>query len=272
MAVPIFMVISGYLYTKSFERHGVDSFDKAYEKKSLFIKILRFTVPFSVAFILEEVFLIIVNKSFEPWEFLIRFLNGGKGPGSYYYPVMIQFIFYFPVIYFIVKKYAEKGFVSCLAINFVYELLQRAYGMNEECYRMLVFRYTFVIAFGCYLASSEKNINIKLLGIFEGVGLVYIIVFKYIGITPPITRYWTGTSYLASMFIVPITYFLIKKTKLSFKPLDILGKASFDVFLMQMVFYSFFAGIVYGVVEHSLIRIVGSLVICCIGGIVFYFC
>ena len=32
------------------------------------------------------------------------FIAGGQGPGSYYTPVLVQFVFIFPLIYFIVDK------------------------------------------------------------------------------------------------------------------------------------------------------------------------
>ena len=41
MAVPIFMIISGYVGALSFERHGINSIRKAYSFKELFRKIIR---------------------------------------------------------------------------------------------------------------------------------------------------------------------------------------------------------------------------------------
>ena len=86
------------------------------------------------------------------------FLRGGFGPGSYYYPIMIQFIFYFPVIYAIVRRYNFSGVIICGLINFIYEILKYAYEMNAGCYRLLLFSYTLLIAYGCYLALYDyKN-------------------------------------------------------------------------------------------------------------------
>ena len=87
----------------------------------------------------------------------VYFLTGGTGPGSYYYPVMMQFVFVAPLIFCVIKKYEEKGVVLSFVANLFYEVLQRAYGMNEQCYRLLLFRYTFLIAFGCYLHLTEIN-------------------------------------------------------------------------------------------------------------------
>ena len=270
MAVPIFMIISGYLYAKSFERHGIGTVENAYEPKALLQRIIRFTVPFTIAYLVEEVAYVVYYHEITPVKSLYRFLVGGAGPGSYYYPVMIQFIFWFPVIFFLIKRHGEKGFVGCIIINFIYELLQRAYGMNEGCYRMLVFRYTFVIAFGCYMALSKEKLKTWMLVLLGLVGAGYIVIFKYMNLTPPITIYWTGTSYLASMFIVPIAYVLITKARISCKPLEILGKASFNIFLVQMLYYAFAARITYKIISNEPLQILVSIVICILAGIPFF--
>lgn len=70
---------------------------------------------------------------------------------------MIQFIFIFPIIYFIVKKFGDKGVVICGFINFVYEVLKNVYGVSLSTYRLLVFRYIFVIAAGCYMSDVEER-------------------------------------------------------------------------------------------------------------------
>ena len=271
MAVPIFMIISGYVYSKSFERHNIGTFEAAYSFKSIMQKIIRFTVPFLFAYIIEEAAYIVIGQGVHPIKSIYRFLIGGVGPGAYYFPVMIQFIFYFPVVYFIINKHGEKGFLGCIAINFIYELFQCAYSMNEECYRMLVFRYTLLIAFGCYMAVNQMRINTKMLFIFEATGITYIILFKYIGLDPPITIYWTGTSYLASMYIIPIAFLIMNKTKLSIKPLEMLGKASYDIFLVQMVWYAFGVSLLYKFIGNSIIQLICCIVICCVGGVVFYY-
>lgn len=114
MAVPVFMLISGYLGAMSFERHKIDDIKKSYNRYFILAKVLRYAIPFSVVFIVEVIadFFIksIINTewncAFQPSVAgLIKFyINGGAGPGSYYFPVMLQFVFLFPGIYFAVRK------------------------------------------------------------------------------------------------------------------------------------------------------------------------
>ena len=270
MAVPIFMVISGFVYTKSFQKNNIESMGEAYTLNTILGKVIRYTVPFAVAFFIEEVaftLLGIIHQSI--LQVIFSFLNGGLGPGSYYYPIMIQFIFFFPVIYFIICKYDFRGLILCGFINFAYEILKRSYRMNEDCYRLLLFRYTLLIAYGCYLAIGTYRRHKVLSLLSFGIGIIYIIGFQYIGLTPIITNYWTDTSMWSCLFIIPISSPLIlNKAKNRF--LEILGKASFNIFLVQMVYYNG-AKLIYKYVGNRALQLVINIIICVSVGLAFYY-
>ena len=176
----------------------------------------------------------------------------------------------FPLIYKIVHDYRERGLTICLVMNLIYELLKKAYLMNEECYRLLLFRYIFLIAYGCYLAMSEDRIKRKHYIIGVIVGLVYMIVVRYIGITPYIMDYWTGTSCLVCLWILPIVSAMIRNDKIKCAPLELLGRASYNIFLIQMLYYSK-ADIVYSRLDNRICQVLISLFICSFIGIIFYY-
>ena len=146
------------------------------------------------------------------YNFLSLFLQGGIGAGSYYYPVMMQFIFLFPIIFFIVKKYLFKGLLICLGMSAVYELLHWAYGMSESCYRLIALRYIFVIAFGVFLNYKDqcddktKNIFKKFLIASFIIGTFFIWLTCYTGYRPVILVHWTRVSFVGSMYFAPIMY------------------------------------------------------------------
>lgn len=102
LAVPVFMIISGYTYAVSYKKNNINSIGDAYLAENIINKILRFTIPFSIIFIIEHIIYFLQNKqsySNNILDFINLFLIGGSGPGSYYYPVMIQFIFVYPIIF-----------------------------------------------------------------------------------------------------------------------------------------------------------------------------
>ena len=275
MAVPIFMIVSGYVYSLSFEKHGLDTISKSY---SIFIsskKVIRYTVPFLLIFILEVILETIKQGHlYSPGSLFYFFLRGANGPGSYYYPVLFQLVFLFPIIYFIIKKFDFNGLIICFIINYIYEILKNAYYINDASYRLLVFRYIFVIAFGCYLAVGKKQIKWQIYLAWFGIGVMYIVLFRFFGITPIFTQYWTGTSFWACMYILPIAAFLISRKNLRFKPLEIIGKASYNIFLFQMVFYGYCSGLVnnlFSFINSKLLLLFLYIMICVTIGIVFYY-
>ena len=161
MAVPLFMLLSGYLHAASNEKNKIDCIEKAYEFKYLSGKIIRYTVPYVLVYIVEMfLYYFVRDTAFSKLNYLFIFWRGGAGAGSYYWPVMIQFVFLFPIIYFIIKKSPVRGLIIILLANILFEFTQRAYGVTENVYRLLVFRYLFLIGFGCFLFLYRKKINI----------------------------------------------------------------------------------------------------------------
>ena len=104
MAIPIFMIISGYLWTKSNIKSNRYTIKELYNIKFLIKKALRFIIPFFVALIIEEVVIGVYNNQFDIKSVIKNFIIGGQGPGSYYTPIMLQFILLFPLIYLCMKK------------------------------------------------------------------------------------------------------------------------------------------------------------------------
>lgn len=279
MAVPIFMIISGYAYTLSYQKRMISCAADAYSLKNTIDKLLRYTIPFAIAYCVEILYLF--NKGSltvsldVAFSVFVDFFNGGGGPGSYFFPIMIQFIFVFPPIFFAIKKHGFKGILACGVANAFYELLKFSYSMNESCYRLLVFRYILLISVGCYIANyaGEKQChkNIKVFSLFScALGLTFIVANCYLGYQPKIITYWTRTSFLASLYIIPIATILIMKLgAFKFFPLEIIGKASYNIFLVQMVWYRFVSGKIETRVTRP-VHLAINLIACVGAGLVFY--
>lgn len=270
MAVPIFMIVSGFVHTRSYQKSNIDTIDKAYTVGSIARKVFKYTFPFVIAFLIGEIMFALFDSSRRTfWETIFLFLCGGAGPGGYYYPIMMQFIFFFPVIYAIVRKYDFKGLVVCGVINFLYELLKSAYGMTEGFYRLVIFRYTLLIAYGCYLGMGNY-IRHKLYSVLCSVlGALYIVVTKYFNVVPPITNYWTGTSLWACLFIIPLAKPIILN-KCHNCVIESLGRASYHIFLVQMIYYSG-ASMIYNLIPNRYMQLVVNVVVCVVGGLLFFY-
>lgn len=76
MAVPVFMIITGYLCAMQFEKKGIDTLEKAWSKEIIIPKALRFLVPFSIAFLVEAPVLVIRGCGIV--ELIQTFVRGGR--------------------------------------------------------------------------------------------------------------------------------------------------------------------------------------------------
>lgn len=272
MAVPMFMVVSGYVGALSFYNKKIENLKDCFLINSIMAKCARFMLPFTVAFLFEFLLDAFLSKSFSFKRYIVSFFYGGEGPGNYYIPIMIQFVFLFPFIYFIVRRYGFFGALIIFFANAAYEFFQRLYGVNERCYRLLLLRYVFAISFGCYLSVYKDEIikKIWLCASFL-IGLGFIFLVEYTSYEPKIIVYWTRTSFLACLYLVPIAYVILKRDlKFGLAPLELLGKASFNIFLTQMVYYFLFSDLVYGCIQNQYVRIIVNTLVCCAFGVLFY--
>ncbi len=267
MAVPIFMFISGYVSNLSFQKKNI-SFSEAYSAKNICSKFIRYTLPFLIVFIVQQIVFVMLGESIAWRNLIIKFMQGGTGPGSYYYPIMIQFIFVFPMIYWIIRRYKFKGLIICGVVNLIFEIAKNAYLMNSDCYRLLIFRYIFIIAAGCFFSNDTCNLK-AWKPICTLIGMLYIILVSYTSHTPIIFTYWTGTSMIAAMFIVPITASVISK-KWRIPIFEIMGRASYNIYLVQMLYFSFYGRTFFGQITPSALKLVVSVLVCTVVGVVFY--
>lgn len=275
MAVPVFMILSGYVYAISYEKHNILSIGQAYQADYVLDKLLRYTIPFLIIYILELVSFYRIGVVYSKGEIIWNFFTGGFGYGSYYYPIMVQFIFVFPVVFFLIKRLDFFGLVLAGLLNALYELLQRLYYVSSTQYRLLLFRYLLLIAFGCYLYLKKGKIK-KSIGIVSAlIGIFFIGIYSYCHYTPHIIIYWTGTCFLAALYIMPIIGLVLcssRISKIKCPPLELLGKASYHIFLSQMFFYQF---ILYPLQTRfasvsPIILLFVIIVICVSCGILFY--
>ena len=110
MAIPVFMIITGYVNALSYEKKAVKDLKQAYSPDSLLARFIRYTIPFIPVFILETVVdAVFKGKKLSIISLAIRFAQGGHGPGAYYYPIMIQVVIMLPVIWYVVKNTGKRA-------------------------------------------------------------------------------------------------------------------------------------------------------------------
>ena len=99
-------------------------------------------------------------------------------------------------------------------------------------------------------------------------GLLYI--FNYTSLNPVITNQWKTTSLFAALYLVPVMKIFIEKSLIHHSGLELLGKASYNIFLVQMIYYAYAVGAIYKLVNSPLLRIVVNTIACIACGVFFY--
>lgn len=269
MAVPVFMIVTGYLTAVSFEKKNITTIKKALSLPVVMPKLIRYISPFFMAFLLEAPFIKMQGRSL-----IASFLQGGAGPGSYFIPILIQLIFVIPFIYFLVKRLDFAGVILCFIFTAFWELVQYLWNMTDTPYKYLIFRYVSILAFGCYIATGKAKLKKTLLLLMFVAGVTWQTALCYLGLTPRFMNYsWARVNYLSVLLVSPIMYAVITKFKeaeIKSPVLIELGKASYNVFLTQKVFYAYAAQVIYKAVKGIAAQLASCILICCVAGYFFY--
>lgn len=272
MAVPVFIVLTGYVYTLSYQKCSISILSKEFFVRGIVCRLIRYIIPFTIVFLIEY----FVFKMYGMVDTSIRglissFLQGGIGPGSYYFPVMIQLVFIFPILLHLISSYGRNALLLSLVANVAYEIVGRFISMNESVYRIVALRYLFIFSFGIFVAlyDIEKRhfIYLSALSIVGG-GFA---VITHMGLyNPCIFSCWTSTCMLSSWWILPFVISFLKIRIPRFSCLEVIGKASYNVYLVQMIFFNS-VYLIYNRIESQLLELIICVLICILLGIIFYY-
>lgn len=273
MAIPVFMIITGYVYSLSLEKQKIKHLEDAFHWRTILKRTIRYTLPVLAVIIWE---LVDPHFSINPglFENVKWAIEGTIGKGNYYYPVMMQLIFVFPLIYFVIVKKKEKGLLIAFIANAVYELLIWAYGIPTGSYRLLMFRYVFLVAAGVF-AFKGLRLPTLLSILMTTMGIAFITAVTYFGYEPRIVnKDWATTNFISSMIIIPMMIWLLQKSKnggVHLLPLEVFGRASYHIFLVQMMYYLGYYQVLQDRVSTWQGHLIAGIIISLTIGVVFYY-
>lgn len=276
-AVPVFMFLTGYVYVLSNSNKSADEqFDR------LFYRFMRFTIPALVAYLLFVAIWAISEGGLNLSLVIERFFISDYGRGSYYYPLMVQFLFLAPLMFGLIKKYGKKGVLYIGLANLIYELFCTFVGINISLYRILVFRYLLIIAFGMYMAHTRrKKHKIWVFIAMLFVGLVYILLpyftsyeYKLFTISP-----WNKSGMMSAFYVAAVMFLLFKLFG-KFEGRDFIssfiskiGQASYHIMYTQMIYFVVrpaFDELLFDITTLPIAsQYVVDIVVCVLSGLVF---
>ena len=184
-------------------------------------------------------------------------------------------MFIAPILYLFIKWYDYIGVVVSFVLTGFWEMIGYSWLLTDLPYKLMIFRYISLISFGIFLAIGKAELKRSFLICCFVIGIVWQTCLNYLQLNPLfMNNPWARVNYLSCLFIASIMYMIIRKfsnLKLKCSLLKKFGKASYNIYLVQMVFYGCGgAWLVYHFVNLSILRLLICLVVCLGTGFVFY--
>lgn len=149
-----------------------------YSIASLKRQILRIIPSYTLIYFIEMGFLFLNGQlqNLDWKHFIVFYIVGGKGPGGYYVPIMIQLFLIMPFLVSFICKWPVLGLLSVFIANVLFELLVKIVPFHPEVYRLFIGRYLFLLAMGIFLRKIKgKKIPLGCLSGSLFIGLSYIL-------------------------------------------------------------------------------------------------
>ncbi|TWH45270.1 acyltransferase [Sporomusa sp. KB1] len=252
-AVPVFLVIAGFNWCLSFKNKGLHTLSDAYTKAYFLKNINRLVMPFSIIYLCS--LLLGISQYFYSGHtgfiFNVYSLIGLlpiPGPGNYFFTIMIELVFIFPVLYLCYLRKPKFFLLICFIVNIAFELIS-PYILSKYVYlyNASALRFLFAISLGMWISndyhlSSKSNIPVLIGSIFS---IIYLLIntFGYYAIPHFLPNQHTQNIlsffYPALLVLVGITCLPKTVSNNSLNKFIIkLGKASYHIFLVQMFYFS----------------------------------
>jgi peptidoglycan/LPS O-acetylase OafA/YrhL len=263
--IPIFIIIMSFNLSLAYHRRVYSKLKQYYSLNEMKKKFRRYFIPyifiFSICVIYGILFFLITNRQILYLNF--RLLLGYlpiNGPGNYFITLIFQMILFFPFLFIFYKFNRHICLIVVFFLAFFCEIFNH-FGINGLWYTDSLVRFFPHIILGIwisdlYLKSQLKNKYFIFFGIFSGFYLIFISQFENgvlggIRFSPyTASQNLFGCGWSALILIIGLLY-LPEVNNFVTKPIAIIGKASYHIFLIQIVYFRLFGS--YGLKYHSLI-------------------
>jgi len=239
-AVPVFIIIAAFNNTQSYNRMNGSALLKGYRWSFLSKRLNRLLLPFILVWIIQLLLsMVFLKTQFSLKTIILSFISGGWGLGHYFIPVIIQQLFFLPILYWLIIKYDWKAICLVFIANMLFEIVSFSLGTPFSVYRLLYFRFLFTSALGVWIAIN--GIKFRPWMLLSIISALYILGYYYFGYHLPIETL-TGSQNAPSFFyplLLTVIGFMYLKNKNGFIWILIskLGQASYHIFLTQMAYF-----------------------------------
>lgn len=246
-AVPLFLLIQVY---QSYKK-GFDGFHLR-----LWKIFKRAVFPFLMVQALLFAYVVITEPTrslHSIWMTVVYW--GGRGPGSYYPWIYIQFAILLPLLRPIFRHLSERALLLLfLLLSVGSEMACQYFHIPEWLYRLLLFRYIFLIYLGyrTVVKGIVMNIVTVSLSIISLIA-VYYFEMKEVDLTPFFydSKEWSTCHWICYFYIVYLVLYLLCKFFYWLPPNSVIenifckmGEHSYAIYIFQLFYFYVIASII----------------------------
>lgn len=228
-SVSLFLITTALLRYKKLEKSGMNSY---------WINISKELLIVFIPFIFAQLILITIYRP-DPTSVIKTF---GMGMGAYYPFIHTQMIIMAPFAYKILNKNFILGSFIILSICTISEALFSYMHIPQWTYRILFTRYCFLYVIGFLLLKNDLLSKYKYyIGILTILGCIFIYFHCYHGYNAFFYPGWIGSKFPRDF--LSLCWFLFLFNACNYTPHAIrkavtyMGKKSYDIFIIQMMFF-----------------------------------
>ncbi|HUK37873.1 MAG TPA: acyltransferase [Methanomicrobiales archaeon] len=262
-AVPLFILIAGFTAAYGFRKRGATTLRQCYDPGLVARRYVRLGAPYLLYWVLGVILLVtVLGVSLDARGLVVNLASGGSGWGSYFIPIILESVLVVPLLYVAALRHPDLMVVTALAVNIAFELLVVLTG-STAISSFIYFRYLFAGALGVWLVTTARRRRpaillggIASLGYLTLVGYTTVfpqgsIFYQYDGALQFPAFLWTLVLAVAGLAWLPKA-----ATSRITRSLAAAGKASWHIFMVQMLFFLFPAEYVYGFLNTFFLRVV----------------
>ena len=261
-AVPIFLIIQVFHYYKkgvSVRMPSVSKLWKRIIKPYIIMVALMFIVQFFIYFDMTD-------GTFSSTLYWTK-----RGPGSYYIFIYLEMAFIIPLFAPLFRQFSTKWLlVIFLILSQLVEIVCSLTHCPDNIYRIVFFRYIFLIFIGYLLATKRLILNkLTITASIFSMFFLYLFAYKKNDMEPLFCTHlslwplchWVCYIYIAYFFLSFLKYTYSKlESHLHIRTyIEIIGKYSYEIYLFQIFYYatiSIFVGKVLTIIDfYPLMRI-----------------
>lgn len=291
-AVPVFFILMGFTSMLSFSHKKFYDIRTFYWRQYLIKRLKRIFVPFLIIFFVSLLFGIYNGKYYIGLGYVIGFLPV-TGPGNYFITILFQYIFIAPFIYLLCQVSPKIMLITLFSINILFELIAPHISIFNDIpylYGANILRYFSAIALGFYICDDflkngyvkimSKNNKFILIGFF--ISIIYLFLAIFTRQPFPLFTDLKGSQNILSFFYpLVIIIFILNadfrkyKSNIIYKHCLEIGKVSYHIFLVQILWFGFGLSFVALITKDNLIimgpiAIFANLIFIIIIGLEFY--